>query len=122
MNENIISALILIAGVINFVPVIGIASKSKLEKLYGITIADDNTEILMRHRAVMFGLLGGFMIYAALSQTLQVWAISGGLISMITFIIFSRAASGYTNHIRKIVKADILGIICLLIAGSLMLK
>lgn len=121
MTDIIITVLILIAGLINFIPIVGAASKGSLERLYGIDIGDANTEILMRHRAVMFGLLGGFMIYAALAQTLQVWAIAGGLISMVTFIIFARAADGYTGHIHKIIKADIIGIICLLIAAGLLI-
>ena len=70
----------------------------------------------------MFGLLGGFMMYAAVSQTLQKWAIGGGLISMAAFIGLGLQTGAYTLHIKKIIKADIVGIICLLIAGGLILQ
>lgn len=119
MLNVLIGALILIAGVINFLPVVGLLSRKRLEILYGIEITDPNTEILMRHRAVMFGLIGGFMIYSAISGDFWDWAIGGGLISMILFIVLALQTGGYTDPIRKIIKADIFAILCLLAAGGL---
>lgn len=121
MIDIFIKVLIGIAGVINFVPIVGVVSPRKLETLYGIDMSDPNLEILMRHRAVLFGLIGGFMIYAALTSTLLVWAIGAGLISMISFIILAKTAKARSSHIKKIVNADIIGILCLTVAAMLMI-
>lgn len=120
MKDVIIAALIFIAGVVNFIPVIGVTSRARLERLYGTVISDANTEILMRHRAVMFGMLGGFMIYAAVMDDLHYLAIGGGLISMSAFIVIAYAVGGFTAQITRINKADMLAIIALL--GALALK
>lgn len=119
MKDIIIGGLILIAALINFVPIIGVVSSAKLETLYGLTITSPDLEILMRHRALLFGMLGGFMAYAALSGQLQNWAIGAGLLSMVSFIALAYSVGDFSFHISKINKADIAGILCLAVAAVL---
>ena len=57
MIEIIISALLLIVGIINFVPGIGIASANSLINLYSIELNEPNLVILMRHRALLLALV-----------------------------------------------------------------
>lgn len=121
MKDIVIAGLICVAGLINFIPIAGVISRARLEKLYGLSINDPNLEILMRHRAVMFGMLGGFMVYAAFHPVYHLWAIGAGLLSMTSFIALAYSVGGYTAHIQKIDKADIIGIVCLILAGGLML-
>lgn len=85
MKANIITGLIVIAGLINFAPLIGAISRSKLTALYGLDFSDPALELLMRHRAVLFGIVGGFMIFAAFHTPWQKSAIVIGLISMVSF-------------------------------------
>jgi hypothetical protein len=56
--------LFFIVGVINFLPVIGIISASKLSQAYSIELASNDLIILMRHRALLFGIVGGFIFYS----------------------------------------------------------
>ncbi len=45
------------------------AGRRRLEALYGVDIEDPNLLLAMRHRAVLFGLLGGLLLAAiALEQ------------------------------------------------------
>lgn len=120
MKDLAVTLLILIAGFINFVPVVGVVSRHKLEKLYGTGISDPNLEIFMRHRAVMFGMLGAFMIYAALSGGHRLWAIGAGLVSMTAFIALAFSVGGFNASISKINRADYFAIACLLIALGLL--
>ena len=53
-----ISATLLVAAVIHLLPLVGVVGPTRLSELYGITVSEPNIEILMRHRAVLFGLLG----------------------------------------------------------------
>lgn len=115
----IIGGLILIAALINFVPVVGVLSSAKLEALYGLTITNPDLEILMRHRALLFGMLGGFMAYAALSGQFQNLAIGAGLLSMVSFIALVHTVGDFSSYIGKINKADIVGILCLAAAAVL---
>jgi hypothetical protein len=52
--------MLTVVGIIHQLPLTGVLSVSRLQVLYGVTITDPNLEILMRHRAVLFGILGAF--------------------------------------------------------------
>ena len=45
--------------------VVGVLGAERLNQLYGIDASEPNLAVLMRHRAVLFGLLGGFFVLAA---------------------------------------------------------
>ena len=51
-----ISAILLLVGLLNFYPVIGAAGAARLSALYGLPIEKPDMAILMRHRALLFGL------------------------------------------------------------------
>ena len=57
-----IKSIMLLVGLINFAPIIGVLSQEQLEKLYGIPIQGQDMLILMRHRAVLLGLVGGLLV------------------------------------------------------------
>lgn len=118
-RERIIMALIALAGVINFLPVVGVVSSARIESLYGIELADPALEVLLRHRAVLFGLVGGFMIVAAFKKSLHAMAIVGGLIAMLSFMGLYYFASDQPQSLLSIVYADIAGVISLSVALAL---
>jgi hypothetical protein len=63
--------MLVVVGVIHLLPLTGVMGSARLVSLYGVPIEDPNVEILMRHRALLFSLLGGFMIYAAFKPPVQ---------------------------------------------------
>ncbi len=115
----VICILIALAGLINFLPVIGVQSAARLEALYGVAIDDPSLEVLMRHRAILFGLVGGFMIYAAFVPWLQWIAIIAGLVSMLSFILLTRVAGDGPSLFPAIVLADLVGAALLIGAAAL---
>lgn len=60
-----IGVILLLVGFLNFYPLIGIQGPARLKALYGPPIEGADLVILMRHRALLFGLIGGFMMAAA---------------------------------------------------------
>ena len=56
--RHVASAMLLVVAVIHLLPVPGVLGAEQLATLYGVPLADPNLVILMRHRAVLFGLLG----------------------------------------------------------------
>jgi len=121
MLPKLTTALLVIVGLINFLPVIGIVSTDKLATLYGMTINDPNLSILMRHRALLFGLLGGFMMVAAFRPDLQLFAIIFGLVSMLGFIVIAWQTGGYNVLIKKVILVDLVALVILAIASVLFL-
>ena len=111
-----IKVMLIAAGIIHVLPVPGVISAAHLERLYGLPFNEPNLVILMRHRAVIFGLLGVFLIYAAFRNDLVWIAMVGGIVSAAAFIWLAWSAGSYNDAIARIVIADVVAIACLAVA------
>ena len=114
--DKILSGLLVLVGIIHLLPLSGVLGADRLTKLYGITINEPNLEILMRHRAVLFGLLGFLFIYAAFSPSIRLFAIIAGFISVLSFIVIAWSVGGYNGSLQRVVVADVVAIIALTIS------
>jgi len=119
MAERIITALMLVVAVIHLIPIIGFSGADKLTSLYGIEMDDGNLEILMRHRAVLFGILGAFFAYAAFSPALQPLAFIAAFASLASFFYLALSVGDFSDPIRKIVIGDIVAAGCLVASIAL---
>ena len=119
MIEKTITGLLVLVGIIHLLPVSGVLGSERLTALYGVSLSDPNLLILMRHRAVLFGLLGLFMVYAAFRPSLQPLAFLAGFLSVASFMVIAWSVGGYNESIRKVVIADVVAIVALGIAGVL---
>ena len=117
MNK-LVSGLLVLAGIIHLLPLPGVFGADRLLALYGVPLQDANLIILMRHRAVLFGLLGGFLIYAAFKPVLQPTAFIAGLISVVSFLLIAWSVGEYNDAVRNIVIADAVALIALLVAAA----
>ena len=106
--------LLLVAGAINLIPVVGVISAEQLHRLYDISVTDGDLVILMRHRAVLFGLVGAFIVYSAFRPSLQALACVAGLVSMLSFVVIAFLSGDHGPALDKVVIADVLGSICLI--------
>lgn len=119
MRQNLITALMLVVAFIHLVPIVGFFGAGRLSSLYGIESDSPDLEILMRHRAVLFGILGAFFAYAAFTPQLQPIAFVGAALSLAGFFYLAFSVGGYGAPIRKVVIADLIAALCL--AGAIAL-
>lgn len=117
--ERLVCVLLLIAGIIHLLPISGVLGADRLAALYGLDFREPNLLLLMRSRAVLFGLLGALLVYAAFRPALQPLAIIGGLLSVVAFLLLAALGPGYNDALRRVVLADWLALVCLLLAGLL---
>ncbi len=117
--KKIVAGLLIIVGVIHLLPLAGVIGPEKLSALYGIQVNEPNLAILMRHRAILFGLLGMFICYAAFRPVLQRLALLGGFVSVATFLWLAWSTGGYNALVGRVVVADIVALACLIVAASL---
>src|SRR5690606_2498650 len=117
--EKVVAGLLVLVGIIHLLPVSGVLGVARLAVLYGISVREPNLEILMRHRAVLFGLLGVFLLYAAFQPSLRAWAIVAGFVSVVSFIAIAWSVGGYNEAVRKVVIADVVAIVALVAAGAM---
>jgi len=111
-----ISIFLLLVGLINFLPIIGVISAEKLSSAYSIELIGNDLIILMRHRALLFGLIGGFIIFSVFNPAYQIAAMVMAAISMLGFLYFVWVAADYNAAISKIAMIDLVGLVCLAIA------
>ena len=113
----VVPAVLLIVALIHALPLVGVLGAAKLTQLYGIDVQDPTLEILLRHRAVLFGLLAAFLAYAAIRPELHRLALIAGFISVASFLVLARLASAYNPELSTVVRADWLAL-ALLAAGA----
>ena len=111
------SLLVLIAAAINLAPAVGVFAPERMSALYGVDLGDPNLQILMRHRAVLFGLVGGVLLAAAFYPPLRVLGYAMGFSSMVSFLLIAWGIGGYGAEIRRVILIDELGIAALAGAG-----
>lgn len=113
--ERTIAVLLIVVGVINVIPVIGVLSAQRLQDLYGLAALDSQLTLLLRHRALMFGLLGSVIILSAFVPALRLISYPLALLSMLGFIVLAPPAGSLNPELLGVIRADWVGIaVCLL--------
>ena len=114
-----VTILILLASLVNLAPVTGLISAARLESLYGIPFADPDLVVLMRHRAVLFGIVGGLLLVSAFHPPLRPAATVSGLVSMLSFVVIVFFAAEANEALKRIAWIDV-GATVALVAAWLM--
>lgn len=113
MLRYLVSAMLLVVALIHLLPLAGVLGAPRLAALYGIRVDDPNLAILMRHRAVLFGLLGAFLVIAAFRPALQPAAFIVGAASVLSFLYLAWSVGSYNARIARVVTADLVAAACL---------
>lgn len=110
----VVSASLLVAAVIHLIPLQGVLNSGRLVSMYGALPFDEpNLAILMRHRAVLFGLLGLFLVYAAFQPAVQTLAFIAGFVSVISYLWLVRTVGGHNAQLARVYVADVIALIAL---------
>jgi len=110
------TALIFLVSLVNLLPLGGVVSADRLASLYGVVLDDPNLVILMRHRAVLFGIVGGLLMVSAFHPPLRPVGIAAGLISMLSFVVIAWLVGGYNGQLGRVVLVDLVATVVLLAA------
>lgn len=116
----VVSACLVIAGIIHLLPLPGLLGADWLSRLYGIRIDDPNMLIMMRHRALLFGVVGALLVAAAFKPDWQPLAVVAGLVSAAGFLVIAWQVGGYSSAIARVVTADIVAVAALAVAGLIL--
>ena len=113
----VVPAVLLLVAAIHALPLMGVLGAARISDLYGIAVADPNLEILMRHRAVLFGLLAAFLAYAAFQPRLHGLALIGGAVSVVAFLALALSVGRYNAAIGTVVRVDMVALVLLALAA-----
>ena len=118
--ELIFRISLLIAGIVNILPALLVFFPAKIANSYGIAIPDSNYELLLRHRAVLFFIVGGLLVYSSITQKAYAISTVVGLISMLSFVLLYYLIGKNTNaQLKKVMFIDVAAIIVLFVGAVL---
>lgn len=106
MADGLLGCALALCGAVHLVPATGALSANRLRALYGVDAADPVTLLLLRHRALLFGVLGTGFLYAAFNPAWRVAASVVALFCMLSFVLLARREA-WPPSIRRVVKIDI---------------
>ncbi len=117
----VVPVVLVLVGLLHLLPLGGVASREALLRLYGVAVDDPSLELLLRHRAVLFGLLGGFMVAAAFRPAWQPAALVAGTISVLSFLLLAWLIGGrapaFTAPVLRVVWLDAAALVLLVVAA-----
>jgi hypothetical protein len=138
-----VNAALLVAAVFHLLPLAGVLGAERLAALYGVRIADPALLLLMRHRALLFGVLGLLMLCAAFADGmpwtvrtngpapsglhaghLQLGALVAALVSTGGFVLLAWSVS-FDAPLQRVMRIDMVLFVmlaCALAARSVTLR
>jgi hypothetical protein len=118
--ETIFRITLFISGLINLLPSFLAFLPDRISKSYGIDIPNSNVELLLRHRAILFGIIGGLLIYSALVKKHYELSTMAGLVSMTSFVVlYFLIGKDINSELKKVMLIDVVAIV-ILCAGFLL--
>lgn len=109
----------LLAAAINLIPVVGVLSNEILSQLYAIQIDRAEFSLLLRHRAVLFGIVGGLLLTAAFMPRLRTQAGIAGLLSMLSFILLFMLIGTDNDSLLRVTLIDAVVALVFIVGFSL---
>lgn len=117
LQEWSIRILFCIVSLIHMLPLVGVTGRTALQKAYGIPVESPDLQLLLQHRAVLFGLLGLACLIAAFNAPWRPAVWCAATISTCSFMLFAWLAPSYNAAIARVVWFDIIAIAILLLIG-----
>lgn len=113
----VVPVVLVLVALIHALPIVGVLGANQVARLYGIAAPDPDVELLLRHRAVLFGLLAAFLAYAAIRPLLHRAALAAGFVSVVSFLVLSHLVGPYNTALATVVRVDWIAL-ALLVAGA----
>lgn len=115
MKRWVVPGLLIAVGLLNVAPAIVFFAPHRSSNLYGIELSDANLAVVMRHRAVMLGLLGAAMIYAAFRREVIVPVVVAALVGKASFLFLVYSTGTTGDELRSVGQFDIAAVACLIV-------
>jgi hypothetical protein len=107
IGDLVVPVVLGLTGLIHLIPAIGVLGADQLQELYGTPVDDPDLLLLLRHRAVVFGILGVMFIAGAFTRQLRLAASLIGVASAASFVALHAATNSTTNEIARVSNIDL---------------
>jgi hypothetical protein len=112
--HKLAGVLMVVSAIIHFIPVMGVLGQAHLVRLYGVPIVDANLLILMRHRALLFGIVGLLLLWGAFRREARDLACCVGLASAASYLVIAGVSPNMNAALRQVFWADVIVVLALI--------
>lgn len=114
-----IVVIVCLAGsaLIHALPLVGALGPAQVAKMYDVKVEGPDLTVLLVHRAVLFGLLAAALVLAIFCEDARPYVIGGALVSDLAFLAIAARNPGINASMRRVVRADVISIALLVVAG-----
>ncbi len=109
-----VRAVLLAVGLLHLLPVVGVLGPAQLQRLYGVEVDTPDLTLLLRHRAVLFGIVGGLLISATVVRAWEMPALVVAFVSVGSFLVLAPPAGTTHPAVRRVIVADQVAFVALL--------
>ncbi|WP_037733112.1 hypothetical protein [Streptomyces megasporus] len=116
------TALLLLVGAVNLLPGLVAFAPSRIATAYGVRVdgpGSADLTVLLRHRAVLLGLVGLALLCAAFVPSLRAVAVTAGAVSMGSFLLFAYSTPGLGGATMRVARIDVAALALLAVAAVL---
>ena len=115
--EIVIIAALAGSALIHLIPLVGVLGPSRVVRMYDVAVEGPDLAVLLVHRAILFGLLTAALIAAIFCEQARPYVIGAVLVSDIAFLVIAALNRGLNDSMKRVVRADVISIALLVIAG-----
>lgn len=101
-------------ALIHLLPVVGVAGGDALQRLYGVAVFDPDLQLLLRHRAMLFAIIGGIALLGAWLSACRTLALLTLWISLGSFLLLASHTSAISAELARVQRIDMYALIVLL--------
>lgn len=113
MTSTVSAAALVLVALIHLLPVPGVLGAEMLYRLYGLPVDTPDMALLLRHRAVLFGLLGVAMVASVAWPAWRPAAYAAALVSVVSFLVLAALEQPVQPAIHRVVIADLVALVLL---------
>lgn len=117
--KHLVPLSLLLVALLHALPLAGVLGGPRLQALYGVAVPDPALELLLRHRAVLFGLLAVALAAAAWQPAWRAAGLVAGIVSVASFLLLAVQAGPLTPALSTVFRLDLLALALLLVAGAI---
>ena len=119
MRSMLTGSLLFAVGILHLTPLTGVLGGNWLRSLYGVEVTDTSMSLLLRHRAILFAIVGGILLVSAFTPAYRAMVIIVGMTSVASFLVLSWLAPPPPGPLWTVVYADLAAIVALTVAALL---
>jgi len=112
--------ILLIAGVVNVLPIAPLLDPDLLDTMYQVAPVEPTSEILLRHRALVLGLVGVALIVSVFRSSWRTAALVSAAVANGSYVVLAATGGEVSAAATRVMIIDVAVLVLLAIAALLL--